>query len=62
MTTATLIKENISLGLAYSFRGLVRYCHGGKHHSMQADMVLERELRGLQSIGRTAGREPLGLA
>ena len=27
MTIATLIKENISLGLAYSFRGLVHCCH-----------------------------------
>ena len=33
------------MGLAYSFRGLVRYHHGGKHGSVQADMVLERELR-----------------
>ena len=45
MTKATLIKENISLGLAYSFRGSVHYHHGGKHDSMQADMVLEKELR-----------------
>jgi hypothetical protein len=32
MTMASLIKENISLGLAYSFysfRGLVHYCHDG---------------------------------
>jgi hypothetical protein len=41
MTKATLIKENIELGLAYSFGGLVHYHHGGKHGSMQADMVLE---------------------
>ena len=27
--------------LAYSFRGLVHYHDGGKHDSMQADMVLE---------------------
>jgi hypothetical protein len=45
MTSATLIKENISLGLAYSFRGLVSYHHSRKHGSMQADMVLEKELR-----------------
>ena len=32
------------MGLAYSFRGSVRYHHGGKHGSLQADMVLE-ELR-----------------
>ena len=41
MTTETLIKENIELGLAYSFRGLVHCHHGGKHGSMQADLVLE---------------------
>jgi hypothetical protein len=41
----TLIKENISLWLAYSFKGLVYYCHGGKHTDMQADMVLEKKLR-----------------
>ena len=42
MTTATLIKENISLWLAYS---LVYYHHGGKHRSIMADMMLEKELR-----------------
>ena len=31
--------------LAYRFRDLVYYHHGGKHGSMQADMVLEKELR-----------------
>ena len=31
--------------LAYSFRGSVYYHHGRKHGSMQADMVLEKELR-----------------
>jgi len=43
MTTATLKKENISLGLAYSFRGLVRYHQGGKHGSHQANMALDKE-------------------
>ena len=46
MTKATLIKENISLERAYSFRGLVHYSHSMKHGSLQADMVLE-ESRGL---------------
>jgi len=50
MTVATLIKENISLGPAYSFRGLVHYHHGGKHG--QADLVLEKELRVLHLICR----------
>ena len=45
MTTATLIKEDIPLGLAYSFRGLVHYLYGRKHGSLQADIVLEKELR-----------------
>ena len=44
MTKATPIKDNIYLGLAYSSRGPVYYHHGGKHGSVQADMVLE-ELR-----------------
>jgi hypothetical protein len=33
MTTATLIKENISLGLSYRFRSLVHY-GGGEHGGM----------------------------
>jgi hypothetical protein len=42
MTTVTLIKESISLGLAcIQFRGVVHCHHGRKHGSMQADMVLE---------------------
>jgi hypothetical protein len=41
MTKAPLIKENISLGLAYSFRDSVLYCHGKKHGNMHTDMVLE---------------------
>lgn len=47
MSTATLMKENILLGLAYSFKGLVCYCHGRKHVGMQADIVLGKELRSL---------------
>lgn len=45
MTTATLTTENISLELAYNFRVLVHYHHGGECVGMQADMVLEKELR-----------------
>lgn len=47
MTTANLKKENISLGLAHSFRGLVHYFRDGKQGSWQheADVVLEKELR-----------------
>jgi hypothetical protein len=45
MTMTTFKKVNIYLGLAYSIRGLVHYHHGMKNGSMQADMVLEMELR-----------------
>jgi hypothetical protein len=38
---ATLIKENIYLGLAYRFRGSVHCHHGGNHGIMEADLVLE---------------------
>ena len=41
--TATLIKKNIHSGLAHRFRGLVHYHHGGKHGSLQADMVLKKD-------------------
>ena len=44
-TKATLTKEKHFTGMAYSFRDLVHYPHGGKHGSIQADMVLEKELR-----------------
>ena len=33
------------MGLAYSFSGSVHYAHGRKHGSMQAEMMLEKELR-----------------
>jgi hypothetical protein len=45
MTKMTLIKANTSLGLTYRFRGSVHYHHGRKHGSIQAGMVLEKELR-----------------
>jgi hypothetical protein len=45
MTMAALIKEDISLGLAYSFRGLVHYHHDKKYGRMQADVLLKKELR-----------------
>ena len=44
MTKPTLIRENISLELAYRFRVPIYYHHGRKHGSIQAGMVLE-ELR-----------------
>jgi hypothetical protein len=41
--------------MAYSFRGLVHYHHGGKQGSMQADLDLE-ELRVLQLDQKAARR------
>jgi hypothetical protein len=41
MTEATLIKDNILLGLAYRFRGLLHYHHGRKHGRVLVDMVLK---------------------
>ena len=35
----------MTIELFGSVRGLVHYCHGEKHGSVQADMVLEKELR-----------------
>ena len=43
MTKATLIKENISLGLAYSFRGSVHYDLCRMHGRIQANVVLEKQ-------------------
>jgi hypothetical protein len=61
MTISTLIKENISLRLAYSFRGLAHYRHGGKHAAgrqagRQAGMVL-KELRVLHLDPKRAGSQ-----
>ena len=52
MAMATLRKANISLVLAFSFRGLVQYPHG----SVQANIVLEKELRLLHLDPKTAER------
>lgn len=53
------------LGLAYSFRGLVHYQHGGKHGGKQADMVLGKELRVLHpdvhATGETGPGPGLGV-
>ena len=53
MTIATLIKENISLGLA----AVSEAHHGRKHGSIQADMVMENELRVLHPDHQAAERE-----
>jgi hypothetical protein len=59
MTMATLTKENISLRQTYSFRGLVDYPHDGKHGGMQADMLLEKELRVLHLDPSPGSKERL---
>ena len=45
------------MALAYRFRSLVHYCHGGKHGSTRADVVLEKEMRVLYLDREAAGRE-----
>ena len=45
-------EEDMSLGLAYRFRGLVHHHHSGKYGSTQAEMVLEAELKVLHLIIR----------
>jgi hypothetical protein len=56
MTKSTLIKANISLGLAYSFGGLVHYHHGRNRGSVQSDKLLEKELCVLKLDTKTAKR------
>jgi hypothetical protein len=52
MATATLIKDNTYLGLAYRFSALDN-CHSGeKHGGTQADTVLEKWLRVLHLFSR----------
>ena len=38
MTMTTLIKETLSWGLAYSFRGLVHYLHGRQRDERERDI------------------------
>ena len=47
------------MGLVYSFRGLVDYFNGKKHDSVQAAMVLEKELRVLHLDLKVARRRLL---
>ena len=54
MTKGLVIHENIKLGLAYGFRGLVHYHHGGKHGNVHANFRLE-ELRVLHLDPQAAG-------
>jgi hypothetical protein len=49
-------KEKYLTGAVLQFRGLVHCLHFRKHSSVQADMVLERELRVLHLNVQAAGR------
>ena len=57
-------KRKHLIGAGLQFGGSVHFHHGGKHDGMQADMVLEKELRvqhlDRQAVGR--GSDPLSLA
>ena len=57
MTMSTFMKESFYLGLAYSFRDLAYYHHGGRPGGTQADVVLEKELRVLQLHLQAEGKE-----
>ena len=46
-------KENHLIGTGLQFRGLLHYCHGGKHGGLQGDLVPE-ELRVLYLDLQTA--------
>ena len=49
MTMATLRRKHL-IGAGLQFRGLVHYHHDRKHGSVQAGMVLEKELRVLYLV------------
>ena len=56
--------EGSCLLAGLQFRGLAYYYHGGKHSSIEADMVLEKELRVLTSylMSNRKWSETLGMA
>lgn len=56
MTTTTLTKESLELGLTYSFRSVVHFHCVSKHSCMQADGAA-RELGVLHQDPQAAGRE-----
>ena len=60
MTTATPIKKHF-IGTSLQFRGLAHHSHCGKHGSMQAGMVLKRQLRVLH-LDQQENSETLGQA
>jgi hypothetical protein len=58
---SSFIKENISLELTCSFRGLVHYHHDGKHGSVRADKVLDKEPKVLHLDPSLNTRSPQSL-
>lgn len=50
------------IGAGLQFRRLAHYCHGGKHGSVQAEMVLEMQLGILHLDWQQEERLTLGLA
>lgn len=61
MTRAALLTESSQLGLAYSFRGLVPYYHGGENGSTQAGARVVGELHPVLQTERQTDRQTLGL-
>lgn len=55
MSMITLRKEDIYLGMNYSFRGIVSSSHGRKHEGMMTDMMFEKKLRVLHPDQQIAG-------
>lgn len=56
MAKAAIIKANSLLELAYMFRGSLHHHPGEMHGRIQADMILERELRILHLHSKAARR------
>ena len=54
MPVATLIKECIQQGLAYSFKELAHDHHGRKCGNMHADMVVEKKMKFLHPDSQAA--------
>ena len=54
MTTKNFVKKGLNWGYLL---GLVYHGHGRKHGSLQADRILEEELRILQLAQQAVGRE-----
>lgn len=54
----TLIKENTSLGLAFTVTGLVHYPHSREHEGTQAEKVAENSTSRSKGSGK---REALSL-